>query len=74
MDRTIADAIETDALHDLIELPQADVERAAIDGLWQTLMLAGVREIAPLPRVELISCEAPTYFGMIVALYGADEA
>jgi aromatic ring-opening dioxygenase LigB subunit len=74
MDRTIAHAIENDALHDLMDLPQADVERAAIDGLWQTLMLAGLRDVAPLPKVELISCEAPSYFGMIVALYGAAPA
>ncbi|MEJ7838614.1 MAG: aromatic ring-opening dioxygenase subunit LigB, partial [Thermomicrobiales bacterium] len=49
MDKRILEAIETDTLHALIDLPQADVDRAAIDGLWQTLMLAGVRDTAPLP-------------------------
>jgi aromatic ring-opening dioxygenase LigB subunit len=71
MDRTIVDAITNDTLHELIDLPQEDVERAAIDGLWQTLMLAGVRDVAPLADVELVSYEAASYFGMIVALYGA---
>ena len=74
MDRTIVDAIEQDAVHRLIDLPQADVDRAAIDGLWQTLMLAGLRDVAPLPSVELVSYEAPSYFGMIVALYSPSAA
>lgn len=68
MDRHIVSAIEADTLPGLIDLPQDDVERAAIDGLWQTLMLTGVREIQPLPPLELLSYEAPTYFGMIVAV------
>lgn len=69
MDQNIVDAIRSDRLGGLIDLSQADVERAAIDGLWQTLMLVGVREIQQLPQVDLVSYEAPTYFGMIVALY-----
>lgn len=69
MDQRIVDAITADELHALLALPQEDVNRAAIDGLWQTLMLAGVRDIQPLPEVELLSYEAPSYFGMIVALY-----
>lgn len=74
MDRRILDAIESDTLHQLIDVPQADVERAAIDGLWQTLMLAGVREAAPLPVVELVSYEVPSYYAMIVALYSQASA
>lgn len=53
----------------LIELPEDKVRDAAIDGLWQTLMLAGVLEAVPL-QGELLSYEAPTYFGMLVASYG----
>jgi aromatic ring-opening dioxygenase LigB subunit len=71
MDRTIVKAIEADDLPRLIELPQEDVERAAIDGLWQVLMLAGLREFAPLSGGKVLSYEAPTYFGMIVATFGA---
>jgi aromatic ring-opening dioxygenase LigB subunit len=69
MDKTILDAIQTDTLHSLIDVPQEDVERAAIDGLWQTLMLAGLRDVAPLPKVELLSYDVPGYYAMIVALY-----
>ena len=68
MDGKIVAAIHADTLPALIDLPQDDVERAAIDGLWQTLMLTGVREIQPLPPLKLLSYEAPTYFGMIVAV------
>ncbi len=41
---------------------------AAIDGLWQTLMLQGVLERVPL-NAELLSYEAPTYYGMLVASF-----
>jgi aromatic ring-opening dioxygenase LigB subunit len=70
MDARIVGAIESDTLPGLIDLPQEDVERAAIDGLWQTLMLTGVREMQDLPPLQLLSYEAPTYFGMIVAVSG----
>jgi aromatic ring-opening dioxygenase LigB subunit len=69
MDKTILDTIQADTLHSLIDVPQEDVERAAIDGLWQTLMLAGLRDVAPLPKVELLSYDVPSYYAMIVALY-----
>ena len=52
----------------LIDLGERLVEAAAIDGLWQALMLAGALEIAPL-RHELLSYEAPSYYGMLVAAY-----
>jgi aromatic ring-opening dioxygenase LigB subunit len=52
----------------LIELPEQQVQDAAIDGLWQTLMLAGALERLPL-RAEVLSYEAPTYFGMLVASF-----
>jgi aromatic ring-opening dioxygenase LigB subunit len=74
VDAAIVKAITEDDLHGLIDLRQEDVQRAAIDGLWQTLMLAGVRDMQPLPDVDLLSYEAPSYFGMIVALYGLAQA
>lgn len=66
VDALVKSAIERNALVELIELPAADVERAAIDGLWQTLILAGVQEVTPF-ELELKSYEAPTYYGMMVA-------
>lgn len=66
VDGIVVDAIRRNALMGLIDLPQEEVEHAAIDGLWQTLMLAGIQEITPF-GLELRSYEAPTYYGMAVA-------
>ena len=56
---------------DLLRLRTLDAQAAAdaaIDGLWQALMLAGALTVAPM-RHELLSYEAPTYYGMLVAAY-----
>ena len=66
VDAIVRSAIERNALMELIDLPQDEVERAAIDGLWQTLILAGVQEMTPF-ALALKSYEAPTYYGMMVA-------
>jgi aromatic ring-opening dioxygenase LigB subunit len=70
------DALVVQALREnhpgrLIDLDEAQVRHAAIDGLWQTLMLAGALERAPM-RGEVLSYEAPSYYGMIVAAYHRD--
>ena len=54
----------------LIDLDEGRARDAAIDGLWQALMLAGAFEEIPM-NVELLSYEAPTYYGMLVACLGA---
>jgi aromatic ring-opening dioxygenase LigB subunit len=66
VDAVVRDAIERNALAELIDLPARDVEHAAIDGLWQALILAGVQEVTPF-RLRLRSYEVPTYYGMMVA-------
>ena len=48
--------------------PDDDVAAAAIDGLWQTLILAGIQEVTPLD-VDVLTYEIGGYFGMIVAAY-----
>ena len=58
--------LERNALLELAALSDQDVENATIDGLWQTLILAGVQELTPF-SLEFRSYEAPTYYGMIVA-------
>ncbi len=68
VDRTIVEAVTSGDLRSLLAVTDQDAADAAIDGLWQTLMLAGVLEHAPLAG-ELLSYEAPTYYGMIVASY-----
>lgn len=66
VDAIVVDAVKRNALLDLLDLPQEEVEDAAIDGLWQTLMLAGIQEITPV-ALDFRSYEAPAYYGMIVA-------
>jgi len=71
------DALVVRALKDnqpgrLIELDEAQVQNAAIDGLWQTLMLAGALEHTPM-RGEVLSYEAPSYYGMLVAAFAPTE-
>ncbi|HWV34477.1 MAG TPA: aromatic ring-opening dioxygenase subunit LigB, partial [Thermomicrobiales bacterium] len=73
VDGKVVDAIKQNDLLSLIELPEEDVQNAAIDGLWQTLMLAGINQVTPL-RGDLLSYEAPDYFGMIVATYAPTTA
>jgi AmmeMemoRadiSam system protein B len=70
VDRTVVEAVTAGDLHSLLALSDQDAADAAIDGLWQTLMLAGVLDRAPL-RGEVLSYEAPSYYGMIVATYGS---
>ena len=57
-------------LGDMLVVSDERAGEAAIDGLWQAIMLEGVRERTPLTG-EFLSYEAPTYFGMIVAAYAA---
>jgi AmmeMemoRadiSam system protein B len=52
----------------LIELEESKVADAAIDGLWQTLMLAGVMAEVPMDS-EVLCYEAPRYYGMLVASF-----
>jgi aromatic ring-opening dioxygenase LigB subunit len=68
VDQAVVSAVEEGELHRLIDLPADEVRRAAIDGLWQTLMLAGVLDITPL-KGTLLNYEAPCYYGMLVATY-----
>ncbi len=65
VDRAVVEAVRENALERLLSLPEAQVEAAAIDGLWQALMLAGAAGAGR--SCELLGYEAPSYFGMLVA-------
>jgi len=67
VDALVVEALRAGDPGRLIDLPEEQVQNAAIDGLWQTLMLAGALELAPM-RIEVLSYEAPTYYGMLVAV------
>jgi aromatic ring-opening dioxygenase LigB subunit len=68
VDGIVVDALKQNKPGSLIDLPDDKVKAAAIDGLWQTLMLAGAMKHTPM-RGEVLSYEHPTYYGMIVASY-----
>lgn len=68
IDQEVVAALRANDPGRLIDLPEDLVQATAIDGLWQTLMLAGVLEQAPL-QGSVLSYEAPSYFGMIVAAF-----
>lgn len=71
MDDTIQHAIRANDLASLKYLPQPDVEAAAIDGLWQCLILSGIQQRVPL-RSELLSYGVDGYYSMIVASFMPD--
>ncbi len=68
MDAMVSDAIRDNDPISLINLDDEFIRNAAIDGLWQLLMLAGAMDVVPM-NVDFLSYEAPTYYGMIVAGY-----
>jgi aromatic ring-opening dioxygenase LigB subunit len=67
-DAMVQDTIKANALDDLLAADLDFADRAKVDGLWQSVMLAGALRHTPM-RGELRSYEAPTYFGMLVATY-----
>jgi aromatic ring-opening dioxygenase LigB subunit len=68
MDAEVSDAIKRNDILSLIDLDDEYIHNAAIDGLWQLLMLAGAQQVVPMD-VDFLSYEAPSYYGMIVACY-----
>ena len=68
MDAEVSEAIKQNDILSLIDLDEQYIRNAAIDGLWQLLMLGGAQQVVPMD-VDFLSYEAPTYYGMIVATY-----
>ena len=66
-DERIVELVRENRLRDLLQLDGDFVERAKADSFWQLLMLHGA--LREGWRVELLSYEAPTYFGMLCAAY-----
>ncbi|MCA9877310.1 MAG: aromatic ring-opening dioxygenase subunit LigB [Thermomicrobiales bacterium] len=73
VDADIVAAVAANDLLSLRDFPDARAEAAAIDGLWQLLMLAGALTGTNWPS-DVISYEAPTYYGMLVATWGEPRA
>ncbi|MDW7982185.1 MAG: aromatic ring-opening dioxygenase subunit LigB [Thermomicrobium sp.] len=72
VDRLVVEALAANDPGRLIDVPEERATNAAIDGLWQTLMLAGVMRRVPL-RGEVLCYEAPSYYSMIVAAFVPEE-
>ncbi|HEV2140908.1 MAG TPA: extradiol ring-cleavage dioxygenase [Candidatus Dormibacteraeota bacterium] len=69
-DALIADLVRANHLEGLAQIDRDFVERAKADSWWQLLMLHGATTGW---SGELISYEAPTYFGMLTAAYSPDR-
>ena len=66
-DERIVELVRENRLGDLRQLEGDFVERAKADSFWQLLMLHGA--LGDTWRGQLLSYEAPTYFGMLCAAY-----
>jgi aromatic ring-opening dioxygenase LigB subunit len=73
-DERVVELVRTGRLDELAGWDGELVERAKADSFWQLLMLAGALRSDDAWRHELLSYEAPTYFGMLCAAYERDAA
>ena len=68
-DAEVVALVSRDRLAGLLELDRGLIDEAKVDSYWQMLMLQGALG-ADEWTGELLSYEAPTYFGMLCAAYG----
>jgi aromatic ring-opening dioxygenase LigB subunit len=68
LDEEVVQLIINNDLENMMKFDQNYIEAAKPDGIWQALILAGSIEKSDR-HVELLSYEAPTYFGLICAAY-----
>jgi aromatic ring-opening dioxygenase LigB subunit len=68
-DGRIVELVEGDRLGELLGFAPAFVDSAKADSFWQLLILHGALQAVEGWRPELLSYEAPTYFGMLCAAY-----
>jgi aromatic ring-opening dioxygenase LigB subunit len=68
-DGRVVELVGEHRLAELLGFDASFVDAAKADSLWQLLMLHGALEAAGTWRSELLSYEAPTYFGMLCAAY-----
>ena len=67
-DKLVVDAVKEGNLGRLLSLDEQLVENAKPDSIWQIAILSGILEHVPM-RGRLVSYEAPTYFGLLCAVY-----
>jgi aromatic ring-opening dioxygenase LigB subunit len=66
-DRRVVELVEQERLAGLLGFEPSLIERAKADSFWQLLVLHGA--LADGYTGELLSYEAPTYYGMLTAAY-----
>lgn len=66
LDKEVVALIKQNQLEKMADFDDDFVEAAKPDGIWQTLIMAGAIP-SEERRVEFLSYEAPTYFGLICA-------
>jgi aromatic ring-opening dioxygenase LigB subunit len=66
-DAAIVDAVRGNRLERVLDLDDDFIERAKADSPWQLALLHGL--LGGIAAGELLSYEAPTYFGMLCASY-----
>lgn len=67
-DELIRQIVKRDSLVELLDIDSTLIQHTMPDSLWQMLILYGAIKDTSLKR-ELLSYQAPTYFGMLVAGY-----
>lgn len=67
-DRLMVQAVEQNNLKAILSWDDGFLERAKVDGYWQTLILLGALGQTPMTP-ELLYYERPTYFGMLTAVF-----
>jgi aromatic ring-opening dioxygenase LigB subunit len=68
-DGRMVELVGDERLGELLGFDPGFVDAAKADSFWQLLMLHGALEASGVWRSELLSYEAPTYFGMLCAAY-----
>lgn len=68
LDGLVCEAVRQGDLGQMLGYDDALIEQAKPDGIWQALMLHGALQVVPM-KGELLSYEAPTYFGLLCAAY-----
>ena len=65
-DDAVVEIVRSGSLDRFLTMDLDFADRAKVDGLWQSVILAGALHHTPM-RCELLAYEHPTYFGMLVA-------
>lgn len=67
-DNIVKHAVSEDNLNHLLKLPKQFIEDAKPDSIWQIAILQGILKSVKM-KGKLLSYQAPTYYGMLCAVY-----